>query len=401
MTWEKRKFAEIVSKLQNGGTPSTKIPELWDGNIPWITGADFAKQKLAVIRRYISPRAVQTSSTNVVIKGNLLLVTRTGVGKMAIAPFNVAISQDITGVYFDSEISSEFMLYKFQHEIGYFLRLNQGTSINGITRNDLLDFETEIPTSKIEQKRIAEILSTADEAIEQTQALIDKYNRIKRGLMQDLLTRGIDENGNIRSKQTHKFTVKNGIEVPDDWEVAKLSELGNSKDYLKTGPFGSSLKISDWVETGVPVVTIGSIGENSIDETQLLFVSKEKAEFLTPHKLQTGDILFSRVADVGRSIVINNEQNGWIMSSNFMRLRIDKKKMLPSYLQINLKANERVKAQIRKYANSGGRDVVNSEVLNSLYFPKPNPSEQIEILRSCLKTQKGCNLRSIIRIIAI
>ena len=96
-----------------------------------------------------------------------------------------------------------------------------------------------------EQERIAEILSTVDAAIEQTQALIDKYGRIKRGLMQDLLTRGIDENGNIRSKETHKFSVKNGIEVPDEWDVVHLEDIRKSKDYLRTGPFGSSLKISD------------------------------------------------------------------------------------------------------------------------------------------------------------
>jgi type I restriction enzyme S subunit len=75
-----------------------------------------------------------------------------------------------------------------------------------------------------EQTRIAEILSTADEAIANTEALIAKYQRIKTGLMQDLLTKGIDEHGNIRSKATHKFVVKNGIEVPEEWEVLPLDE---------------------------------------------------------------------------------------------------------------------------------------------------------------------------------
>ena len=56
-----------------------------------------------------------------------------------------------------------------------------------------------------EQTKIAEILSTVDRAIEQTEALIAKQQRIKTGLMQDLLTRGIDEHGNLRSEQTHEF----------------------------------------------------------------------------------------------------------------------------------------------------------------------------------------------------
>ena len=68
---------------------------------------------------------------------------------MAIAPFDVAISQDITGITFCPDILPEFMLFKLEYEISYFLRLNQGTSINGITRDDLLSFELEIPTSKL------------------------------------------------------------------------------------------------------------------------------------------------------------------------------------------------------------------------------------------------------------
>jgi len=85
--------------------------------------------------------------------------------------------------------------------------------------------KVKIPKYK-EQTRIAQILSTADKAIEQTEKLIAKYQRIKAGLMQDLLAKGIDEHGRIRSKATHRFVVKNGIEVPEEWEVVELKELG-------------------------------------------------------------------------------------------------------------------------------------------------------------------------------
>jgi len=76
-----------------------------------------------------------------------------------------------------------------------------------------------------EQTRIAQMLSKADAAIAQTEALIAKYQHIKTGLMQDLLTRGIDEYGNIRSKSTHRFVVKNGIEVPEEWNVKTPKEF--------------------------------------------------------------------------------------------------------------------------------------------------------------------------------
>lgn len=96
-TWEEDRLGELA-KMVNGGTPPTSIADYYDGHIPWITGADIEDQRVAVIRRHITEEAVHNSATNVIAKGNLLIVSRTGVGKLAIAPCDIAISQDFTGV---------------------------------------------------------------------------------------------------------------------------------------------------------------------------------------------------------------------------------------------------------------------------------------------------------------
>ena len=70
--WELVKLDDVVDKFINGGTPSTLNSSYWIGNIPWITGQDIFDQKIKVVRRYISDRAVKESSTNVIKKGNLL-----------------------------------------------------------------------------------------------------------------------------------------------------------------------------------------------------------------------------------------------------------------------------------------------------------------------------------------
>lgn len=372
MNWEKRKFAEIVSKLQNGGTPSTKIPEFWEGNTPWITGADFANQKLAGIRRYVSKKAVQFSSTNVVSEGNLLLVTRTGVGKMAIAPFDVAISQDITGVNFASDISPEFMLFKLQHEIAYFLRLNQGTSINGITRNDLLDFEIKLPTSKTEQKRIAEILSTADEAIEQTAKLIDKYTRIKRGLMQDLLTGGIDERGNIRSKQTHKFTVKNGIEVPDDWDVVRLEEVAE----IKRGKFTHRPRNEPRFYGGeFPFIQTGDIsrclGRTLNDFSQTLNEEGIKIS----KKFPKNTIVVTIAANIGDTAILGREM---YLTDSVVGI-IVKENQTPRFVEMWLRKN---KEMLSSTAPQSAQKNINLETLKPLPIPLVSFDEQTKIVNA-------------------
>ena len=84
----------------------------------------------------------------------------------------------------------------------------------------------DIPTPPIaEQSKIAEVLSTADRAIEQTEALIAKQQRIKTGLMQDLLTRGIDEHGDLRSEQTHEFKDSPLGRIPVEWGIAEFGPM--------------------------------------------------------------------------------------------------------------------------------------------------------------------------------
>ena len=186
--WEVKRLGEVVDKFVNGGTPSTQHPEYWRGQIPWITGADILGQQVSEIRRYITEDAVRNSSTNVVEKGNLLLVSRTGVGKLAIAPFAVAISQDFTGVYVRQDrLIPEFLFRYFDYNSELLRQQNQGTSIQGITRETLAS--TPIPVPQLaEQAAIAAILSDMDAEIAALEAKLAKARQVKQGMMQELLT---------------------------------------------------------------------------------------------------------------------------------------------------------------------------------------------------------------------
>jgi len=185
--WFVANLGDLCNDLVNGGTPPTNILKYWNGNIPWITGADFEEGKITNIRRKITTEAVLNSSTNVINKGNLLVVTRTGVGKIAIAPRNIAISQDITGVYFKEIAYTLYFYYRLQFEIANLKSFNQGTSINGITRDVLINHKLAVPNLS-EQKEIAYILKEIDNKINNEGAYLSKLQKLKQGLMQDLLT---------------------------------------------------------------------------------------------------------------------------------------------------------------------------------------------------------------------
>lgn len=236
----------------------------------------------------------------------------------------------------------------------------------------------------VQQKTIAAILSTIDAAIEQTEALIEKYQHIKAGLMHDLFTRGVLPNGQLRPprEQAPELYQETAIGwIPRGWGVTGLAPKGRpGTSWIRTGPFGSSLKGEHWRVDGHPVTTIGALGSGEFINSELLFVGPKDAARLIDFQLKVGDVVFSRVADVGRSVVVREDQAGWIMSSNLMRIAVDDTQLRPDYLQMQLAGDARVKTQIRASVNSGGRDVANSEVLNRLRFALPDPNEQDRII---------------------
>ena len=111
-----------------------------------------------------------------------------------------------------------------------------------------------LPEQEYEQNKIADILSTVDQAIDQTEALIAKQQRIKTGLMQDLLTRGIDEEGNLRSEDTHEFKDSPLGRIPVEWEV-KETTMTWLTNQLPT----ESFRPGPHIENGIPYIRTGDM----------------------------------------------------------------------------------------------------------------------------------------------
>ena len=230
------------------------------------------------------------------------------------------------------------------------------------------------------QERVGTILGTVDEAIAHTEALIAKTRQIKAGLMHDLFTRGVTPDGQLRppreeAPELYKESPLGWI--PESWGCRYLMQAGlPHRAHIKTGPFGSSLKLEHWVEEGVPVITIGALGEGTFLRDELLYVSEQTARRLGEYRVQDGDIVFSRVADVGRSAVITESEQGWVMSSNLMRISLDPSLVTAAFVQAQLAYDHRIRRQIRSTVNSGGRDVANAQILNKLLFAWPPLDEQ-------------------------
>ena len=180
-----------------------------------------------------------------------------------------------------------------------------------------------IPTPpKPEQTKIAEILSTVDRAIEQTEALIAKQQRLKTGLMQDLLTRGIDEHGKLRSEQTHPFKDSPLGRIPVEWEVKPIGQVFE----IQLGKMLSQ-KAAEGISP-FPYLGNKNVQWDRVEATGLQmmdFNGRERSKF----ELRPGDILVCEGGEVGRTCLWRGEVGNCYYQKAIHRLRPVNNEYLP------------------------------------------------------------------------
>jgi type I restriction enzyme M protein len=190
-------FFRDVGKFYGGGTPSTTNPAFWSGSIQWTTSKRLGEPLyLDNGERTISDKALKESSTTLIPKGNLLVGTRVGTGKIVVNRIDVAISQDLTGVIVDkSRYLPEFIAYQMrgQRIQERFQKQKRGVTIQGISRDDLKDFVLYIPPLH-EQEKIVAILSKIQQEIEIQISIIEGTRELHKTMLNKLMT------GEIRVK---------------------------------------------------------------------------------------------------------------------------------------------------------------------------------------------------------
>jgi type I restriction enzyme, S subunit len=169
--------------------------------------------------------------------------------------------------------------------------------------------------------------------------------------------------------------------LPKGWGYQTVGELGaTGEQSVLTGPFGTNLGRSDFVDAGVPLLTIGCLTEGGINLDKALFVSESKAAELLRYRLKEGDLLFSRMASVGRAGLVPKRLEGALFNYHIMRLRLNTVK-IDARLFINY---VRGAAQVRNYlkaVNHGAtRDGINTDQLLGLPVAVPPIEDQRDIV---------------------
>lgn len=163
--WEQRKLGEVAEQTYGGGTPKTSVKEYWDGSIPWIQSSDLTEGKVSGIipNKSITKEGLNNSATKLVPQDSIAIITRVGVGKLAYMPFQYTTSQDFLSL---SKLKTNpwFTVYASYKKLQSELNSVQGTSIKGITKEELLAKSISIPCDE-EQAKIGEFFKQLDHLI--------------------------------------------------------------------------------------------------------------------------------------------------------------------------------------------------------------------------------------------
>lgn len=184
--WEQRKIGDMSETTYGGGTPKTAIKEYWNGDIPWIQSSDIVEHDVLNVspRRYISYDAIKNSAAKIIPKNSLAIVTRVGVGKLAIMPFEYASSQDFLSL---SNLNTDinFTAYALYNKLQNEMNAVQGTSIKGITKEEVLNKELCVPNLE-EQQKVSMYFTNLDHLITLHQRKRNELQNIKKFMLQNM-----------------------------------------------------------------------------------------------------------------------------------------------------------------------------------------------------------------------
>lgn len=216
-----------------------------------------------------------------------------------------------------------------------------------------------------EQRRIAEILSSVDEAIKATQAVFEQARTVKQGVLNSLLTKGI---GHSHFKQTDIG------EMPEVWKVVTVSDVLTDSRYGLNTPLLSE-------PLGVPVLRMGNIVDHALDFGDLKYAELSEAD-VEKYSIRRGDILFNRTNSrelVGKLAVANEDLDA-SFASYIIRLRTDRSQCDPWFLHLVL-SSPAYQDHFRSIATPGASQAnINAKKLGEVMVPLPPIAEQALIV---------------------
>lgn len=246
-----------LAEINIGGTPSRAAQQFWatkpEGN-PWIAISDLKDKYVDDTKEYITDLGARCSNVKLIEPFTTVMSFKLTVGRTAITTRPMYCNEAIAIFSPKNDALSAGWLYHALPRAA--LSVVTDNAVKGATLNKAKMAEMTVQLPPItEQREIAKVLDTLDTAIHETEALIDKLKAVKQGLLHDLLTRGIDANGQLRPPQSEAPQLYKESPlgwIPKEWECREFSALA---EYLN----GNTFDAAAWTDSGFPIIRIQNL----------------------------------------------------------------------------------------------------------------------------------------------
>ena len=286
---------------------------------------------------------------------------------------------------------STYFFYALKHLEPYLKGQTLGSGIPHIDKEifdnlEITEFEL------CEQSKIAEVLSTVDQAIEQTETLITKQQYIKIGLEQDLLTRGIDEHGSLRSEQTHRFKDSSVGRIPVEWSAVKLDRLVSRVGSGVTPKGGESV----YTMEGVLFIRSQNVHFDGLRLDDVAYIPERIHLSMLRSEVFENDVLLNITgASIGRCCRVPKIDGSANVNQHVCTVRLLNSTEATAGFLVGVLASHIGQNQITQLNAGSNREGLNYQQIRSLVLPWP--IDDSEFVRIYSKIRQMSNHLSVYR----
>lgn len=376
--WPEVRIADHAS-IDIGGTPSRAIPAFWaekPSGYPWISIADLKGKFVSDTKEHITALGVRSSNVKLIPEGTTVMSFKLSVGRTAITAAEMYCNEAIAIFQpKDRRLDGRWLYHALPLAAGSVVT---DTAVKGATLNKakMAEMTLRLP-SPAEQTEIAEVLDTLDTAIHETEAIIAKLQAVKQGMLHDLLTRGIDANGELRPPQTeapHLYKPSPLGWIPKGWEA---HVFGHTIEHIIDFRGRTPKKLGmDWGGGDILALSANNVQPGAIDISREAYVGGERLyrKWMTNGDVRKGDVLLTMEAPLGNVAQIPDDAR-YILSQRVIALRFSAGVVLNDFAFWQMQCHEFQQAIVRRSTGSTATGIQRAELVK-LHFKAPPVQEQ-------------------------
>lgn len=344
-------------KIISGSTPRRNNPEYWDGDIPWVTPKDLSKLDTPVLEdapEKITEAGYKSCSTTLLPESSILFSSRAPIGHVAIAGKSMCTNQGFKSLIPGDNLHSPFLYWCMKQFAPDIEALGSGTTFKEVSKTVVSRFKIPLPPLE-EQRRIAAILDKADAVRRKRKEAIQLTEELLRSAFLDMFG---DLSGN-------------------NWEITTVENIARQqKGSIRTGPFGSQLLHSEFVDSGIAVLGIDNAVKNKFSWAKPRFITKEKYKELKRYKVYPGDVLITIMGTCGRCAIVPDDCPEAINTKHLCCITLDKNKCTSEFLHSYFLLHPKARRYLEKNAKGAIMDGLNMGIVKKLPIPLPPISLQ-------------------------